>query len=90
MKEHGMALRLTDEAKDLLVEQGYDPTMGARPLRRAIQRMVEDVLSEKIVSGQLMEGAKVRITAEDGKLSVTLVSESNADALEIMANPSVV
>ena len=49
MKEHGLALRLTDEAKDLLVEQGYDPTMGARPLRRAIQRLIEDPLSDQLL-----------------------------------------
>ena len=53
MKEHGLALRLTDEAKELLVEQGYDPTMGARPLRRAIQRLIEDPLSDRLLSGRL-------------------------------------
>ena len=73
MKEHGLALRLTDDAKDLLVEQGYDPTMGARPLRRAIQRLIEDPLSDRLLSGGFPEGGSVVVDrdGEDMKLIVT-------------------
>src|SRR5439155_67088 len=45
MATHEVAIELTDEAKELLVEKGYDPAMGARPLRRAIQRLIEDPLA---------------------------------------------
>ncbi len=65
MKDHGLQMQLTDEAKELLVEQGYDPTMGARPLRRAIQRLIEDPLSDEILSGRLKEGTMV-IVDRDG------------------------
>ncbi|MCS7050693.1 MAG: AAA family ATPase, partial [Thermomicrobium sp.] len=57
MAKHGTTIELTPEAKELLVEQGYDPTMGARPLRRAIQRLVEDPLADFILSRELTEGA---------------------------------
>jgi ATP-dependent Clp protease ATP-binding subunit ClpC len=52
----GIGLELTDAAKAFLGEKGYDPTMGARPLRRAIQRMVEDVLSEKLLYKEFRAG----------------------------------
>src|SRR5207237_208509 len=49
LEAQGLGLELTDAAKDLLAAKGYDPSLGARPLRRAIQRMVEDPLSERIL-----------------------------------------
>jgi ATP-dependent Clp protease ATP-binding subunit ClpC len=48
-----MGLELTDNAKKLLAKKGFDPVLGARPLRRTIQREIEDVLSEKILFGEL-------------------------------------
>jgi ATP-dependent Clp protease ATP-binding subunit ClpC len=77
MKEHGLALRLTDEAKELLVEQGYDPTMGARPLRRAIQRLIEDPLSDRLLSGGFPEGSSV-VVDRDGEDMKLIVSEAEA------------
>ncbi|WP_291527213.1 AAA family ATPase, partial [Bifidobacterium sp. UBA744] len=59
-----MALELTDRAKDLLAEKGFDPLLGARPLRRVIQRDVEDAISEKILMGDLEDGQKVVVDAE--------------------------
>src|SRR5207344_109062 len=53
MAKHGVVIELTDEARELLVEQGYDPAMGARPLRRAIQRMIEDPLADFILGREL-------------------------------------
>jgi ATP-dependent Clp protease ATP-binding subunit ClpC len=49
MGEHEAAIELTDGAKELLVEKGYDPAMGARPLRRAIQRYIEDPLADEVL-----------------------------------------
>ena len=49
LESQDVGIELTDSAKDLLAEQGYDPSLGARPLRRAIQRLIEDPLSEKIL-----------------------------------------
>jgi ATP-dependent Clp protease ATP-binding subunit ClpC len=65
MAEHGVAVQLTDEAKDLLVDEGYDPTMGARPLRRAIQRLVEDPLADQVLSGGY-EGGVTIVVERDG------------------------
>src|SRR5665647_358913 len=59
-----MSLELTPAAKQLLAEKGYDPVLGARPLRRAIQREIEDALSEKILFGDLKPGQTVVVDAE--------------------------
>jgi ATP-dependent Clp protease ATP-binding subunit ClpC len=53
MAKHGTVIDLTQEARELLVEQGYDPAMGARPLRRAIQRLIEDPLADFILGREL-------------------------------------
>ena len=67
-----MALRLTDEAKDLLVEQGYDPTMGARPLRRAIQRLIEDPLSDRLLSGGFPENGIVTLDRDGDEMKLDI------------------
>src|ERR1700710_469828 len=59
MAERELQLELTGEAKDLLVEKGWDPSMGARPLRRAIQRYIEDPLADFVLRGELTPGATV-------------------------------
>ena len=59
MAERELQLELTDEAKDLLVEKGWDPAMGARPLRRAIQRYIEDPLADFVLRSQLPAGSTV-------------------------------
>ncbi len=60
----GMGLELSDEAKVLLGERGYDPTLGARPLRRAIQRLVEDPLSERLLWKEFRAGQIIRVDVE--------------------------
>jgi ATP-dependent Clp protease ATP-binding subunit ClpC len=65
MKNRDMAIELTSEAKKLLAKKGYDPVLGARPLRRTIQREIEDILSEKILYGELQAGQIVVVDAED-------------------------
>jgi len=62
--EQEMTIELTDAAKELLAERGFDPVLGARPLRRAIQRDIEDALSEKILFGEIERGQKVVVDAE--------------------------
>jgi ATP-dependent Clp protease ATP-binding subunit ClpC len=57
MAVHKVTIELTGKAKDLLVEQGFDPAMGARPLRRAIQRLIEDPLADFVLGAELMPGA---------------------------------
>ena len=60
----GMGLELTDAAKDHMAEKGYDPTLGARPLRRAIQRLVEDPLSEKLLYKEFRAGEIIIVDVE--------------------------
>jgi len=64
----GMSITLTDEARDLLAKQGFDPSMGARPLRRAIQRLVEDQLSEQILAGHWQAGDVIEAHVVDEEL----------------------
>ncbi|KNX36180.1 ATP-dependent Clp protease ATP-binding subunit [Luteipulveratus halotolerans] len=68
LKDKDMAIELTQSAKELLAKRGYDPALGARPLRRTIQRDIEDVLSEKILYGELGAGEIVLVDVEgEGK-----------------------
>ena len=71
LTEHGISLQLTEGAKDLLVEQGYDPTMGARPLRRAIQRLIEDPVADKVLAGELEEGTVIEVDRDGDEVSLT-------------------
>src|SRR5438874_3467625 len=61
MGTHEVVIELTDEAKDLLVEKGYDPAMGARPLRRAIQRFIEDPLADFVLGRSLEPGSTILV-----------------------------
>ncbi|MGO1511442.1 MAG: ATP-dependent Clp protease ATP-binding subunit [Actinomycetales bacterium] len=63
LRDQEMTIELTDAAKELLAERGYDPVLGARPLRRAIQRDIEDVLSEKILFGEVKAGQIIKVDA---------------------------
>jgi len=64
-----MALEITEQAKALLADKGYDPVYGARPLKRTIQRLIQDPLAVKILAGEFAEGDCVQIDAEDDELS---------------------
>jgi ATP-dependent Clp protease ATP-binding subunit ClpC len=66
MSEHETAIELTEEAKELLVDKGYDPAMGARPLRRAIQRFVEDPLADFVLGRSLKPGSTILVARKEG------------------------
>ncbi|MGE4121788.1 MAG: NDP-hexose 4-ketoreductase, partial [Solirubrobacterales bacterium] len=79
--EHELQLELTDAAKDLLVEKGWDPSMGARPLRRAIQRYIEDPLADEVLrAGPMTPGSTVFVDRdesgdeEDKPLSLEIIA----------------
>tara|TARA_Y100001960_G_C14658973_1_gene819788 strand:+ start:1 stop:1215 length:1215 start_codon:yes stop_codon:yes gene_type:complete len=67
LEDSGIGLEVSEEAKDLLIELGYDPNFGARPLRRVIQDKLEDMLSEDILSGRLKSGDLAHIDVEDAE-----------------------
>jgi len=80
MAQHETTIELTDDAKDLLVDKGYDPAMGARPLRRAIQRFIEDPLADFVLGRQLEPGSTILVSRkpnEDGEpgdeVEITLI-----------------
>ena len=81
LRERGIELEVSEEALKLIAKEGYDLKYGARPLRRAIQRMVEDALSEEILLGDVHLGDRVYASVEDDKLKFIAVS-AQVPALE--------
>jgi ATP-dependent Clp protease ATP-binding subunit ClpB len=69
LAERGIALELTDAAKQALAEAGWDPAYGARPLKRAIQRLVENPLALRLLDGEFGDGDTIRVDAERGELA---------------------
>jgi ATP-dependent Clp protease ATP-binding subunit ClpC len=69
LKHKKIILTLDEKAKDFLVEKGYDPTYGARPMRRAVERFLEDPLAEEILKGNLHDNEPISVSVEDNKLS---------------------
>jgi ATP-dependent Clp protease ATP-binding subunit ClpC len=68
LQSKDLDIELTDGAKELLAEKGYDPALGARPLRRTIQRMVEDPLSEKLLDKEFTAGQTIIVDVRDGDI----------------------
>jgi ATP-dependent Clp protease ATP-binding subunit ClpC len=95
LKDRDMAIELRPDAKDLLSQRGYDPVLGARPLRRTIQREIEDSLSEKILFGELRPGQIVIVdvegSGETAKFTFTGVAKPevvlDTPAPEIVSEP---
>jgi ATP-dependent Clp protease ATP-binding subunit ClpB len=77
LADRGLDLELTDSAKELVAEAGWDPTYGARPLKRALQRLVENPLALRLLEGEFAEGDTVRVDAQNGELAFV-----KADAAE--------
>jgi ATP-dependent Clp protease ATP-binding subunit ClpC len=73
--EHDATIELTEDAKELLVEKGYDPTMGARPLRRAIQRFIEDPLADFVLGRSIEPGSTILVDrkGEDEGVDITII-----------------
>src|SRR5688500_17605580 len=98
MGEHAADVSLTEEAKELLVDKGYDPAMGARPLRRAIQRFIEDPLADFVLGRSLNPGAMILVdrkeivTGEEGESLVDIrivEGEPRPEKVTVPAEPPV-
>jgi ATP-dependent Clp protease ATP-binding subunit ClpC len=88
MAEHEVTIELTDEAKDLLVDKGWDPTMGARPLRRAIQRYIEDPLADFVLGRQLEPGSTILVARKnDEEADITVLPPSPPEVIGVSAAP---
>ena len=86
LREHGMRLRYDDDVVNLLAQEGYDANYGARPLRRTIQRCVEDALSEEIIAGRIALGDQVRLYVDaEGKIAF---EKANAEAPKLTGEPA--
>jgi ATP-dependent Clp protease ATP-binding subunit ClpB len=68
LAERGLSIELTDAAKEVVLEAGWDPQYGARPLKRALQRLVENPLARELLAGEFAEGDTVRVDETDGEL----------------------
>jgi ATP-dependent Clp protease ATP-binding subunit ClpC len=88
MAEHDVTIEVTDEAKDMLVEKGYDPAMGARPLRRAIQRYIEDPLADYILGRELEPGSTILVARKnDDEVDITVVPPAPPEVLAVSGAP---
>jgi ATP-dependent Clp protease ATP-binding subunit ClpC len=90
MGEHEAAIELTDDAKELLVEKGYDPAMGARPLRRAIQRYIEDPLADFVLGRSLKPGSTILVARKEGteeEVDISVVEPAEEIAEKVTVPP---
>ncbi len=89
LKARGMELQVSDEAKDFLIDKGYNPDFGARPLRRALAQYIEDPLAERLLSGEFQDGTKITATREGGNEYLTFVGAGSApEAPKAEAQPA--
>lgn len=75
LAEKNLTIELDESSKDLLLEEGYDPAYGARPLKRAIQTMIQNPLAVKLLGGEIESGDNVKVSAKDGELVFTPETE---------------
>ncbi|HEY4695524.1 MAG TPA: ATP-dependent Clp protease ATP-binding subunit [Candidatus Hydromicrobium sp.] len=79
----GIIIELKKSAKELLLEKGYDSTMGARPMRRCIQNMIEDPISEKLISGEIKSGQRIEVSARDKKMHFNIKKFNRSSVLKV-------
>jgi len=94
MGQHEAAIELTEAAKELLVDKGYDPAMGARPLRRAIQRFIEDPLADFVLGRAIKPGSTIVVdkAKDDGdgeapEVDITIVEGPEPEKVTVPAEP---
>ncbi|MFL6375212.1 MAG: ATP-dependent chaperone ClpB [Pyrinomonadaceae bacterium] len=78
LEERGITLELDQSARELLIKEGYDPVYGARPLKRAIQSLIQNALAVKLLQGEIKTGETVRVSAENGEMKFTPVGKKEA------------
>jgi ATP-dependent Clp protease ATP-binding subunit ClpC len=88
LESQGINLDLTPAAKELLSRKGYDPTLGARPLRRAIQRLLEDPLSERILWKEFRAGETVLVDVEDDAITFRSIEGIEPPSVELAGSGS--
>jgi len=82
LQDKGIKLNVTDAFKERLVEEGYNPSYGARPLRRAVMRLLEDSLAEEVLSGRIKDGDNALVDIDDNKkVTINITSEESSQEL---------
>jgi len=82
LQDKGIKLSVTDSFKERLVEEGYNPSYGARPLRRAVMRLLEDSLAEEVLSGRIKDGDKALVDIDENKkVTINISSEESSQEL---------
>ena len=79
LKDRQVTLTVETDAREILAERGYDPVYGARPLKRVIQRDIQNALSEMILRGEVPDQSKVRVDVKDGDLHFVVETKSSSD-----------
>ncbi|MCB0436938.1 MAG: ATP-dependent Clp protease ATP-binding subunit, partial [Mangrovimonas sp.] len=82
IKDLGYTLNLTEKAKDFIAEKGFDKQYGARPLKRAIQKYVEDALAEEIITSHIKEGDTITLDLKDDSQELDISIEKAPEAKE--------
>jgi ATP-dependent Clp protease ATP-binding subunit ClpB len=72
LADRNIELQTTPAAREWLANRGYDPVYGARPLKRAVQRYLQDPLAEKLLGGEIPDGSTVRIDEGEGQLAISV------------------
>jgi ATP-dependent Clp protease ATP-binding subunit ClpC len=82
LEDKAIRIELTPDAEDMLLQKGYDPTYGARQLRRTIQKLIEDPLAESIVSGQIQDGVRIEVRPNGEKFAFVALDEPSLNLAE--------
>jgi ATP-dependent Clp protease ATP-binding subunit ClpC len=88
IKAKDVHIDLQQSAKEFLIEKGYDPQYGARPMRRAVERFLEDPLAEELLRGNVKPGDRVDVVAADGKLSFQVLESQTQSSAPAAPAPS--
>jgi ATP-dependent Clp protease ATP-binding subunit ClpB len=78
LKERGVTIAVTDKAKDLIVQEGYDPAFGARPIKRVLQHRIADPLAVQILEGGIEDGEHILVDAVGNELTFTAIESLEA------------
>ncbi|MEO7658456.1 MAG: AAA family ATPase, partial [Pyrinomonadaceae bacterium] len=81
LDERGIAIELDDSARELIIEKGYDPIYGARPLRRAIQSLIQNPLAVSLLKGEITSGHIVRVSASEGEMKFISDEDESRSAI---------
>ena len=79
LAEHDVRVRLTEESRAWLAKEGYDPSFGARPLRRVLQKYVESPMSVKLLAGELTKDTEIIVDVKDGKIVFSNGADKSKD-----------